>query len=308
MQILYGIHENQCTDVTHFFDDKDFIYIPLGDGERAELFGDPVPGVEKHIVVIDDYGYVRRYAASILVFLSKDIHGMYNVNSTENVHQLLHLNLSRVRLELMHAYTYFIHGSLKDEYSEQFMAASFLKPDDYVLELGANIGRNSCIIASILSDSSHLVSFESSKQIIPYLQDNRDVNQFRFHIEPSALSKRKLIQKDWDTKPLGDHEEIEEGWEEVGIISWEQTRSKYNMPFNALVLDCEGAIYYILKDEPEFLKDFNIVIIENDFHEQEHRSFVKEEFLRNGFKVVYSEHGGWGICTSFFYEVWKKED
>ncbi len=40
---------------------------------------------------------------------------------------------------------------------------------------------------------------------------------------------------------------------------------KYNMNFNVLVVDCEGALYYMLKDEPEFLNGFETIIIENDF-------------------------------------------
>ncbi len=54
------------------------------------------------------------------------------------------------------------------------------------------------------------------------------------------------------------------------------------------------------------LKDFDKVIMENDYWEIHHKNFVNENLKKNGFKVVFSGGGGWGPCSSFFYEVWKK--
>ena len=69
------------------------------------------------------------------------------------------------------------------------------KPDDKVLEIGGNIGRNSLIIASILKHDTNFVTLECDKNIATQLKENRDLNHFKFHIENSALSKRNLIQK-----------------------------------------------------------------------------------------------------------------
>ncbi len=38
------------------------------------------------------------------------------------------------------------------------------------------------------------------------------------------------------------------------------------MNLNALVVDCEGALYYIVDDEPEFLNCYEAMIIENGFY------------------------------------------
>ena len=78
------------------------------------------------------------------------------------------------------------------------------------------------------------------------------------------------------------------------------------MNFNVLVVDCEGALYYILKEEPEFLNGFKTIIIENDFIDITHKEFVDEEFKRYDFRNVYSIPGGFGPCYNFFYQVWKK--
>ena len=45
---------------------------------------------------------------------------------------------------------------------------------------------------------------------------------------------------------------------------WSETEDKYNVDFDTLVADCEGALCYILKEEPEFLESFKLIIIEND--------------------------------------------
>ena len=78
------------------------------------------------------------------------------------------------------------------------------------------------------------------------------------------------------------------------------------MNFNVLVVDCEGALYYMLKDEPEFLNGFETIIIENDFTDIKHKEFVDEEFKRYNFKSIFSDSGGFGPCYNYFYEVWKK--
>ena len=82
--------------------------------------------------------------------------------------------------------------------------------------------------------------------------------------------------------------------------------NKYNINFDTLVADCEGALYYILRDEPTLLNNINLVIIENDFANLEHKQFVDEQFRSNGLKRVYVSSGGWGPCQEFFYEVWSR--
>ena len=94
------------------------------------------------------------------------------------------------------------YGNFSEEYPEQEMAAMYIKPDDIVLELGGNIGRNSCIIASLLNDSKHLVVFESDVTVAQYLKENRDLNNLNFHIEDCAISKCDLYQNGINTVPV----------------------------------------------------------------------------------------------------------
>jgi FkbM family methyltransferase len=199
------------------------------------------------------------------------------------------------------------HGSFSEEYPEQVMAAMYIKPDDIVLELGGNIGRNSCIIASLLKDSKNLTVFESDPRTAILLNENRVLNNLNFNIEDCAISKSELYQSHWDTKPvdmLTDNEKM--SWQKIKTITWDEIKGKYNVPFDTLVVDCEGALFYILKEEPDFLQHFKKIIIENDFHFLEHKTFVDKEFARYNFNRVYYKDGGFGPCYNFFYEVWEK--
>jgi predicted O-methyltransferase YrrM len=84
------------------------------------------------------------------------------------------------------------HGSLNEEVPEQLMVVKYLTGTEKVLEIGGNIGRNSLVINSILKDNKNLVVLESDSSIADQLLENRNLNNFNFHIENSALSNRKV--------------------------------------------------------------------------------------------------------------------
>ena len=195
------------------------------------------------------------------------------------------------------------HGVFEQEYSEQRMSVSYLSGKEKVLELGGNIGRNSLIIASILEDSKNLVVLECDENIATLLAENRDLNKLDFHIETAALSKRKLIQIGWDTKPS---EILEPYHRWVNTTTLPELKSKYNIDFDTLVLDCEGAFYYILIDMPEILDNVNLIMMENDYKDISHKEFIDQTLIKNNFYRDYVEAGGWGSCYNNFFEVWKK--
>ena len=197
------------------------------------------------------------------------------------------------------------HGDFNSELPEQMMAIKHIKGHERVLEIGGNIGRNSLIIASLLNDSKNLVTLECDTDIAMQLTENRDINHLQFYIENSALSKRKLIQKGWDTIVS---DELLPGYKPVNTITMEELYNKYNIDFDTLVLDCEGAFYYILVDMPEILKNINLIIMENDYHNFGHKLYIDNKLRQENFEVVHSEAGGWGPCRNNFFEVWKKKD
>ena len=97
-----------------------------------------------------------------------------------------------------------------------------------------------------------------------------------------------------------------DGYKNVNIINLEQLKDKYNIIFDTLVVDCEGAFYYILLDMPEILNNIKLIIMENDYWDQSHKMYVDNVLREKGFILDYAESGGWGPCFNNFFEVWKK--
>ena len=112
-----------------------------------------------------------------------------------------------------------------------------------------------------------------------------------FYVENTALSKRNLIQKGWDTIVS---DIVLPEYKKVNTITYEQLNKKYNIQFDTLVLDCEGAFYYILQDMPEILNNIKLIIMENDYHDITHKNYVDDVLTKKGFKNIYTKAGGWG--------------
>lgn len=197
-------------------------------------------------------------------------------------------------------------GTFMDEYPEQMMAVRYLTGNEKVLEIGGNIGRNSLVIGSILNshnNNNNFVTLESDTEVAKQLLQNKNKNNLNFFVENSALSKRNLIQKSWETIVS---DVLLDGYTKVNIINFEQLKEKYNIEFDTLVLDCEGSFYYILLDMPEVLDNIKLIIMENDYSVESHKKYIDNVLREKGFIIDYIEGGGWGHFANNFYEVWKK--
>ena len=294
IKILYGIKENR-KDVTEIcltkLTNNNIITIPNGDNNRARLFSDHLVGKVKTIyIVIDDRECEYDHLQTIKVNLN---------NSTIHISDEKDFNN---KLSTIHRKLQLKYGTFKDELPEQKMAVRYLSGNEKVLEIGGNIGRNSLIIASIVNNDT-FVTLESDIRISKQLAENRDINKFTFHIENSALSKRKLIQKGWETKPS---DVLQSGHVWVNTINLDELKSKYKIDFDTLILDCEGAFYYILMDMPEILDGIKLIIMENDYNNIAHKNYVDSVLKEYKFYNEYKEAGGWGCCYNNFFEVWKK--
>jgi FkbM family methyltransferase len=298
MIIKYGIVDNNIdvTDICHTkMCNNNIIYIPQGDTNRSKYFGDPLVGILKSIFIINDLNEIEEYSHTKTIYIDITTNLITCKDSKEIIE----------KLNGIHSKLKFDFGSLKDEYPEQIMATMYLTGNEKVLEIGGNIGRNSLVIGSILKEkyNTNFVSLESSKEISTQLIHNRDINNLIFHVEPSALSKRQLIQRVWETI---ESDVLLDGYHMVETKSLDELYSKYNIQFDTLVLDCEGAFYNILMDMPEILNNIKLIIMENDYWDIKKKNFVDDILKKNGFYVDYKMEGGWGPCFDFFYEVWKK--
>jgi FkbM family methyltransferase len=297
MQIFYGASD-RIIEITEICFSKLLnnvtITIPAGDLNRAKWFNDPFPGIKKKVfVLIKNVLSEHEDNYQIIINVIDRKVSRINENYTND-------KLTRIQSSLKLNY-----GSFMDELPEQKMAVRYLTGNEKVLEIGGNIGRNSLVIASILKEKNNVnfVSLESDPEIANQLIENRNINQLPFYIESSALSKRKLIQMGWNTMVS---DTLEPGCKWVNTITWEDLNKKYNIVFDTLVLDCEGAFYYILKDTPEILDKINLIIMENDYLDIYKKDFIDDHLIKTGFYRDYVEGGGWGPFTDNFFEVWKK--
>jgi len=296
MKIYYGISASVCINVTDVClsrkTQKNTVFIPSCDNKRALIFTDPYNGILKKIFIIHD-DILREF---------DDFHEI-TINLQDNTIKTLNIKDIDSKLSIIHSKIHLSYGSLLDELPEQKMVIRCLSGNEKVLEIGSNIGRNSLVIASILQNQNNFVTLESDSSISEKLIFNRDINNFYFHVENSALSARKLIQQGWDTIPS---DILLDGYKPVNIINFKELKNKYGIEFDTLVLDCEGAFYYILMDMPEILNNINTIIMENDYTDISHKYYVDEVLISNNFYRHYVESGGWEPCFSNFYEIWKK--
>ena len=311
-RIKYGI-ENNAIDVTNLVFSKcshnnNIIIIPNGDYARALIFSDPLHGIKKSIFIEQD-GVTKEYDDSQKIFINIPKIDVYNNQTLPNYTKisLLHNIMdSNKRLKTIQDFLQIDYGDFDSEVPEQIMTSRYIFGNEKILEIGGNIGRNSLIIAFILNskNNSNLVTLECDTDIANQLIHNKDINNLNFYIENAALSKRNLIQKDWETVVS---DTLLEGYKTVNTITLEELNNKYHIEFDTLVLDCEGAFYYILLDMPEILNNIKLIIMENDYTDILHKEYVDKILREANFYTDYVEAGGWGPCTEKFYEVWKKK-
>uniref|UniRef100_A0A6C0JK82 Methyltransferase FkbM domain-containing protein n=1 Tax=viral metagenome TaxID=1070528 RepID=A0A6C0JK82_9ZZZZ len=313
MKILYGTKNNNI-DVTEICNSKlmknSIIKIPCNDITRAAIFTDPCYGTLKIIMVIKQDNSMLLFDYTTDVYIDTNTNEIYTKDIPEYITSIYPDYDAKLRD--IHKTLKIGYGSFEEEYPEQTMAVRFLTGNEKVLEIGSNIGRNSLIINHILSqkNNNNFVTLESDTYTASILKYNRDLNGCNFHIENAALSKRRLLQKGWNTICS---DVLLDGYKDVNTITLEELNKKYNIEFDTLILDCEGAFYYILIDMPEILNNINLIIMENDYHDINHKKTVDEILKKNNFYVEYSENGCELAKQIFpqifdnFYEVWKRK-
>jgi FkbM family methyltransferase len=199
------------------------------------------------------------------------------------------------------------HGSLEEEVPEQVMVAMYVEPSSVVLELGSNYGRNTFVIDHILSDFRNLVTVECDPNSHRKLLENfKEQNNKPLQTVCGALSYIPLVQEGWNTYPKSEvKEEDLANFTEVKCVTLSDIERLFSKKFDTLVVDAEGALFYIFKHGTnDFLDSFHTVILENDYVNIEHYYDVKNRLLREGFRVAYSERGGWPApCAAFFFQV-----
>lgn len=223
------------------------------------------------------------------------------------------------RIEEIHKRLTINHGDIKGEDVEQMLCLKHIKGNEKILEIGGNIGRVSCILSTILDNEQNLVVLESNPKHSQELKENRDINNFKFQVEDSALSNRKLYQYGWNTFTEEEKNkytlDVQNMMNKIKIINYNNFINKYNIQFDTLILDCEGAFYYIIQDFPEILNNITKIIIENDYPSYDRKLFVDNILINKGFTSIEKiplakRHWGYWLNQNIrdnFYEVWERK-
>jgi FkbM family methyltransferase len=288
------------------------VFIPASDLVRESLFPDPARGTAKAILVFrgdPEERFCTGFDGSTTVDLRLTPEEVEETAHLRNCVPALELTIDE-KLRQVHAELQFVGGSLEEEWTEQRLVAGYLNRNSNVLEIGASVGRNSLIISTLLEDDRSFVALECEPSALESLRTNRDTNNRKFSIEPSALSYRKLAQRCGDTVPV---DEVPPGYDAVQTIGYEELQTKYSVTFDSLVVDCGGAIYYVLQDNPGILRDISTIILQSDYRSTEHKIWVDQLLCDSGFRRIYSEPllgPEWlpapDECQKSYYEVWKK--
>jgi len=292
MQIYYGTLENNI-NITKICENNmmidNHITIPNYDKIRKYFFGNPDPNNE-NLIFINDGNKINAYDNN------------YRIDIDLNNNEIKAITISDIYSKLNINY-----GTFNEELPEQLMTFAILNKKSKVLEIGGNIGKNSLIIASLLENSENLVVLESDITNSKQLEENKKLNNLNFYIENSALSKRKLIQRGRTTIPS---DILINGYNWVNNISLEELNKKYNIIFDTLILDCEGAFYYILLDMPEILDNVKLIIMENDYTDIKQKEYVDKILIQNNFNCCYDQpllNCYFTMpCSQYFYEIWKR--
>ena len=151
MQIFYGVSLTNSIDVTNIclstLKRNNIIIIPDSDHSRAKLFTDPLPGILKKIIILNNY-----------VMTEYNSHTQITINIENNTIQYIFKVSVDEKIKNIHSKLNIKYGHLYDELPEQKMVVNYITGNEKVLEIGGNIGRNSLVIASLLQDSTNLVT------------------------------------------------------------------------------------------------------------------------------------------------------
>lgn len=195
-----------------------------------------------------------------------------------------------LRLSEYHKRINILYGDLREELVEQYLVMKYITPSDIILEIGGNIGRVSCLLSTIIDNGNNLLVLECDKLSYKKLLQNKIQNNLHFNIENKALSNIDLYQLGWNTYTIDetknlDHESFSQ-LQKVDSITLDEINKKYNIDFNTLIIDCEGAFYYIIQSFPNILNNISKIIIENDYPTWERKQFVEDILLKHNFETV----------------------
>lgn len=186
------------------------------------------------------------------------------------------------------------------EKEERLLVKKHLPANAIVLELGACLGVVSGLINRTLDDPKAHVAVEANPQLIPVLQENRDLNKCEFAIESGMVSKTS-DGSFYITDCIVVSGPVQESERKitVPVFSIEDLVERHNLRFDTLFMDIQGGECALLEEHTEILRQFNLIILELHPHlmGQEATEASRQSMRNAGLSCV---------DTMGLTEVWKR--
>ena len=183
------------------------------------------------------------------------------------------------------------------EKPEQELAHKYIEENDIVLELGARYGSVSCIINSKLNDKNNQVVVEPDSRVWNALEKNKKINCCEFNIVKGFISNKKLDLTNLDHYYGGyGSTSIENNNTKIPSYTLDEIKSKYNLNFNVLFVDCEGFLEQFLNENPDILDNLRLIIFEEDYPDKCDYKKIKIQLQNKNFKQL----------LDGFHNVWIK--
>lgn len=174
-----------------------------------------------------------------------------------------------------------------DEVYEQSLISKYLPEDSIVLELGARTGAVSRCINSKLNIKEHQVSVEPNEDFKNELF--KLSNTYKFKVFIGAISNVPLylnnIEKNKNKPPRYYITSPKKDGPLVNSLTYDEVCEKYNLKFNAIVADCEGALPIIFEENPKLYDEITYLQLEWDWDKNSCDKF-RNKLINKGFKPI----------------------
>lgn len=173
---------------------------------------------------------------------------------------------------------------------------SLVKPDDNVIEIGANIGYYALQWAKIIQKGKGKVwAIEPNPQAFEYLKKNISLNKYnRVFFLNKGLSNKKgkmffLEHNNWNLSKILSEKEANTNSTKINIDTLDNLFS--GKEINLIRMDVEGHEYNILKGGIKILKENPNLKILMEYHPHELTTAQKKDLIKilkdSGFKIKY---------------------
>ena len=195
------------------------------------------------------------------------------------------------------------------EPDEQLLVLKYLPTNSKVLELGGRTGTVSKAINLILDDKSQHLVVDPSSDIDIIKNLNKLSSSLGFKVFNGAIGKSPVLFDGYSSKTAKNFKKNK--LIKIQTLTIDQILKKYNIPFTAIIADCEGCVSQLIDDFPQFLNQILHINIEYDMSIKENER-IANKLVEAGFKSIakrkfpYFIKRGMGRRDGTGFEVWQK--